>query len=90
MLVLGVSIVGGSGSCTREQAKDEQEIRDLEDRFAAAFKAKDISTIMNAYTPGAELVVFDVVPPRQYVGFDAYKRIGKLCSLALVQWITSR
>ncbi len=29
---------------------------------------------MKGYAPGAELIVFDVVPPRQYVGFDAYKK----------------
>lgn len=40
----------------------------------AAFKAKDVEAIMKNYAPGQELVVFDVIPPRQYVGFDAYKR----------------
>jgi len=54
--------------------KDEQEIRALEDRFAAAFRAKDVSAIMKNYAPGSELFVFDVTPPRQYVGFDAYKK----------------
>jgi len=53
---------------------DEQEIRALEDRFAAAFRAKDANTIMTAYVPGAELFVFDVTPPRQHVGFDDYKK----------------
>jgi ketosteroid isomerase-like protein len=28
---------------------------------------------MKAYTPGTELIVFDVTPPRQQ-GFDAYKK----------------
>ena len=54
--------------------KDEQEIRALEDRFVAAVKAKDVEAIMKGYAPGAELFVFDVVPPRQYVGFDAYEK----------------
>jgi hypothetical protein len=34
------------------KAKDEADIRALEDRFAAAFKAKDINAIMALYTPG--------------------------------------
>jgi len=55
-------------------AKDEQEIRALEDRFVAAVKAKDVEAIMRSYAPGTELFVFDVTPPRQYVGFDAYKK----------------
>ncbi len=58
----------------RRGYKDEQEIRALEDRFAAAFRARDVDAIMKGYAPGAELFVFDVVPPRQFVGFDAYKK----------------
>ncbi len=54
--------------------KDKQEIRALEDRFAAAVRARDLDSIMKNYAPGAELFVFDVIPPRQYVGFDAYRK----------------
>jgi ketosteroid isomerase-like protein len=54
--------------------KDGQEIRALEERFAAAFRAMDVPSIMKSYAPGNELFVFDVTPPRQYVGFDAYKK----------------
>jgi ketosteroid isomerase-like protein len=55
-------------------SKDEQEIRALEDHFAAAFRAKNVDSIMKSYAPGAELFVFDVTPPRQHVGFDDYKK----------------
>jgi uncharacterized protein (TIGR02246 family) len=50
------------------------DIRALEDRFVAAFKAKDVDAIMKVYTPDQTLVVFDVVPPRQYVGAAAYRK----------------
>ena len=50
------------------------DIRALEDRFVAAFKAKDPAAIMKVYAPGQTLVVFDVVPPRQYVGAAAYRK----------------
>ena len=60
---------GGNGP-----AKDDQEIQALEERFVAAFQAKDVEAVMKSYAPGTELLVFDVVPPRQYVGFDAYKK----------------
>ena len=56
------------------RAKDEADIRAIEDRFAAAFKAKDIDAIMALYTPGPDLVVFDANPPRQYTGWDSYKK----------------
>jgi ketosteroid isomerase-like protein len=41
------------------------DIRALENRFVAAFKAKDPDAIMKVYAPDQTLVVFDVVPPRQ-------------------------
>jgi uncharacterized protein (TIGR02246 family) len=50
------------------------DITALEDRFVAAFKAKDVDAIMRVYAPGQVLVVFDVVPPRQYVGAAAYRK----------------
>ena len=56
------------------KAKDEADIRALEDRFAAAFKAKDINAIMALYTHSPDLVVFDASLPRQYTGWDAYKK----------------
>jgi len=60
--------------CADTKAKDEAEIRALEQRFAAAFKAKDVNTIMAGYVPDESLFVFDVVPPRQYVGARAYRK----------------
>jgi ketosteroid isomerase-like protein len=63
-----------SGLKARAQSKDVQEIRALEDRFAAAFTAKDVDAIMKFYVPGSALFVFDLVPPREYVGWDAYKK----------------
>src|SRR5690242_2710612 len=50
------------------------DIKALEDRFVAAFKAKDVDAIMKVYAPDQTLVVFDVVPPRQYVGAAAYRQ----------------
>jgi uncharacterized protein (TIGR02246 family) len=50
------------------------DIKALEERFVAAFKAKDVDAIMKAYAPDQTLVVFDVVPPRQYVGAAAYRK----------------
>jgi ketosteroid isomerase-like protein len=50
------------------------DIRALEDRFVAALKAKDVDAIMKVYAPDQTLIVFDVVPPRQYVGAAAYRK----------------
>lgn len=75
--IIGSLLVTGLYAATPQTSggnKDEQEIRALEERFAAAFRAKDVPAIMKGYAPGSELFVFDVTPPRQYVGFDAYKK----------------
>lgn len=56
-------------------ANDEAQIRALEDRFAAAVSAKDLDGIMKTYS--ADVFVFDVVPPRQYVGAEAYRKDWK-------------
>lgn len=53
---------------------DEAAIRALEDKFAAAFNAGDIDAIMKNYIPDKSLVVFDVVPRKEYLGADAYRR----------------
>ena len=59
---------------TPARADARSDIKALEDRFVAAFKAKDVDSIMKVYAPGQALVVFDVVPPRQYVGAEAYRK----------------
>ena len=56
------------------QSNDEAEIRALEDRFAEAFKAKDVDRIMANYEHSQNLVVFDVVPRREFLGWQAYKK----------------
>jgi len=55
-------------------AKDVADIKALEDKFIKAFNAKDVNAIMSLYVPDSSLLVFDVAPPRQYVGAVAYKK----------------
>jgi ketosteroid isomerase-like protein len=47
-------------------------IRALEARFIDAFNAGDISAIMKNYVPDSTLIVFDLVPRKEYRGADAY------------------
>ena len=67
-VVLSIMAFGGSA-----RADAGADIKALEERFVAAIKAKDLDAIMKVYAPGQTLVVFDVVPPRQYVGASAYR-----------------
>ena len=56
------------------KSNDEAQIRAMAQSFQDAVNAKNLDDIMKMYVPGDSLFVFDVVPPRQYVGFDAYKK----------------
>ena len=56
------------------RADDKADITALENRVAAGVEAKDVNAIMANYVPGDSLIVFDLIPPRQYVGSDAYKK----------------
>jgi len=70
-----VAAIGLSGGPKAQaQTKDEVAIRTLEDQFATAASAMDVDAIMKVYAPGDELLVFDMSTPRQYAGWDAYKK----------------
>jgi len=60
--------------CPPVKADAREDIKALEDRFIAAVKAKDLDAIMKVYVPDQTLFVFDVEPPRQYVGAAAYRK----------------
>jgi uncharacterized protein (TIGR02246 family) len=71
---VAVLIVGAgfAGSALAQPSADEAAVRAVEAQFAAAVNAKDVEAIMKVYAPS--VFVYDVVPPRQYVGADAYRK----------------
>jgi len=52
---------------------DRAQIQALEKGFIAAFDAKSVDKIMSYYARDG-LFVYDVSPPREYVGWAAYKK----------------
>lgn len=52
----------------------QRDIEQLFDRWRTAFEAKDVNGVMSIYAPGARLVAYDVVPPLQFKGADAYRK----------------
>lgn len=72
-LIVGVSLFGGL-RLSAAHADDQADIKALEQRYVTAVKAKDIKAIMACYVPDESLMVFDVMPPRQYVGAKAYQK----------------
>ena len=63
-----------AGPAAPALADAKTDIKVLADRFVAAVKAKDVDAIMKVYVPDQSLFVFDVTPPRQYVGAAAYRK----------------
>lgn len=71
MLALG-AIAGTLAIRAYAKAEDEAEIKALEDRLMAAIGAKDLKAVMACYEPGQKIVIFDAIPPLQYVGAKAW------------------
>jgi ketosteroid isomerase-like protein len=57
----------------KDRATNEAAIRDLIDGYVKAVRAKDIDGVMSVYAP--DLVAFDIVPPLQYVGAEAFRKV---------------
>lgn len=65
---------GNVASATESRSENEQEIRALQARMAAAVSARDLDAVMKEYVPGNELFVFDSDLPRQHTGWESYKK----------------
>jgi hypothetical protein len=64
------------GLKARAGSNDVEQIGVLETNLAAAAEARNLDAIMKAYVPDESLFVFDVIPPREYVGAEASARTG--------------
>jgi uncharacterized protein (TIGR02246 family) len=73
-IVAGVICLMLGGATAPARADAEADIKALQNGFIAAFRAKDLDAVMKFYAPDETLLVFDVVPPRQFVGATAYRK----------------
>jgi len=55
-------------------SRSTAEIKELFKQWKTAFEAKDVDGVMRTYAPGATLVSYDIVPPLQFKGADAYRK----------------
>ncbi|SRR5579885_3162975 len=58
---------------TSSATDTEAAIKALEHDLGVAVRHKDLDRLMGHYTVSENLVVFDVTPPRQFTGWEAYK-----------------
>lgn len=61
-------------SASMAATSDKAKILALETKFNEGFNTKNVGMIMSCYAPGNQLFVFDVVPPREYASWEAYKK----------------
>jgi ketosteroid isomerase-like protein len=57
----------------KNKTSDEAQIGQQIESFIKAFRTKDVNLMMSLYAP--EFVAFDIIPPLQYVGIDAYRKV---------------
>lgn len=58
----------------RSTRGDEAAIRAVLNHWAEAFRARNVDGIMSVYAPGDAVVAYDIVPPLEYRGNDAYRK----------------
>ena len=66
------ALAGSVPARAQANTADKAAIEALYQQFDQAFEKKDSKAIMALYAP--EVFVYDVTPPRAYVGWDAYKK----------------
>jgi uncharacterized protein (TIGR02246 family) len=59
------------------KTNQESEIRKLIDDWRDAMRGGDIDAIMSFYAPDIRL--FDIIPPLEHKGQDAYRKIWEMC-----------
>lgn len=71
MSILGIcmaAVLASAAPAMAEPTKenDEAAIRALEDRLVQANRIKDVAMVMDLYAPDTDVLIYDVVPPRQF------------------------
>jgi ketosteroid isomerase-like protein len=63
--------------CVEAKTDDKADIAALENHLMSSVRSKDLDGVMSVYVSDDSLFVFDVIPPRQYVGATAYREDWK-------------
>jgi ketosteroid isomerase-like protein len=58
----------------QSKSEDEAKIKALNAALTTAVNAKDVDAIMKVYAPDESLLIFDIIPPRQYLGAKAFRK----------------
>ena len=72
-LVLGAAVALSLLAPVRAWAGPKDEIKAIQWSIARAAERRDLDGIMSHYVRGDRLFVFDMYPPRAYIGWDAFR-----------------
>ena len=72
-VIVGAALLGLL-SATTVRADAADEIRAAQQSIATGAEARNLDTIMSNYLRSDKLFVFDVYPPRAYIGYDAFRK----------------
>jgi uncharacterized protein (TIGR02246 family) len=67
-----LALTAPSLSAQAKASADEAAISALYTKFNDAFNNRDVNGVMSIYAP--DVFVYDVIPPREYASWDAYKK----------------
>ena len=70
--LIGAALLGFLAP-TVARAGAADEIKAIQLSIARAAEARDLDGIMSHYLPGDKLFVFDMYPPRAYIGWEAFR-----------------
>jgi len=73
VLVLAGAVILGMITPATARASSADEIRAIQLSIAADAEKRDLDGIMSHYLPGDKLFVYDMYPPRAYIGWDAFR-----------------
>lgn len=71
-LVMVAMSLGSTPLLAAAKGSDEAQIKALEQHIADGANARDVDAIVRNYAP--DVLVFDIVPPREYKGADAFRK----------------
>ncbi len=73
LTLIASALSGVGGHPALAGSHEEEAIHALIDQWTKAMQEKNLDGVMSIYQRGPSLVAYDVVPPLQYKGWDAYR-----------------
>jgi ketosteroid isomerase-like protein len=92
LIAAGTFVASAIALSAANRNSDQEAIAGIEEHIAQGVEARNSRAVLANYVPGDSLIVFDAIPPREYRGWEAYRRdwqgIFDACTAAPTMEIT--